>query len=245
MAANKNKNYNNILISLDCLLDTRLGTLSRIDSAIVNLLLDDPSYHTRDQDVFTGVDREVYKTMYRKRDDVTLQHSMLTNIIPLLKHLVGKLKEQSVVRPFHDGGHLIINVYPYVLSKEIEETIGKALAVWMHGLASVSIVRYSPKELTPLHCKGSYSLMIMYDYEEWLEINAELFLRTQIPEVTLFVPAIYFTNKPTDEELKTLNGGKISPMKALELLAKGIVGLEIIDVMWFSILNKKYSGIKF
>ena len=239
----KSKKLDSILVSLDCLLDTRLATVSKINLDIANKLLDGDDYHTRDQDVFVGIDKEYFKEVYKNRDIETLKKSSLTNIVPLLRHLVSKLKEQSIVRPFHDGGNIVVNMYPYKLTIDEQDEICAAIAVWMQGLAPVSLVNLSPTDLNPIYCKNNYALMIMYDYEEWLEVNAKLFLKTQIPEITMFVPAIYFVNKPTKEELDKMLRESMHPMKAIKTLAMGIISLEIIDVVFFSVLNKKYKDI--
>ena len=134
----KSKKLDSILVSLDCLLDTRLATVSKINLDIANKLLDGDDYHTRDQDVFVGIDKEYFKEVYKNRDIETLKKSSLTNIVPLLRHLVSKLKEQSIVRPFHDGGNIVVNMYPYKLTIDEQDEICAAIAVWMQGLAPVS-----------------------------------------------------------------------------------------------------------
>ena len=235
---------NIILISLDCLLDTRIGTVSKINKDIANKLINSETYHIRDQDLFDGIDKELFRKLYKERDEETLTLSLMTNMIPLLKHLVFNIKKQSIVMPFNSNGEIVINTYPYKLSIGVIETICKAMSVWMQGIAPITYVNYSPKELTPAFCKNNYALMIMYDYDEWLEVNSELFLRTQIPDITLFAPSLYFVNKPTKEELNKLNLKNINPLQAIETLAKGIVSLELIDISFFSIINEKYKNIK-
>ena len=86
--------------------------------------------------------------------------------------------------------------------------------------------------------------MVMYDYGEWLETNADLFLKTQIPDVSMFVPAIYFINKPSKEELDRMLRESMHPMKAIKTLAKGIISLELIDSVFYSVINKKYEDLK-
>ena len=238
------KNLTSILVSLDCLLDTRLGTIAKIDKTIVERMLLTEDYHTRDTDIFEGVDRELYKDLYKNRDIETLENSLLTNIIPLLRHLALKLKEQSVTRPYGDGAKIVVNLYPYKLPKEIQIEIGKAIAVWLKGIAPVSFINMAPTSLTPYYCKNTFALMIMYDYEEWLEGNAGLFMKTQLTDVSMFVPAIYFNEKPSPAELEKFERETMHPFAAIEMLAKTMVGLEVIDVAFFSIFSEKFKDIK-
>jgi len=240
----KTKNLSSILVSLDCILDTRLGTLAKIDPNKVDEILLTEDYHTRDTDVFEGIDNELYKKLYKSRDTNTLANSMITNIMPLLRHLVSKLNEQAVVRPYSDGAKIIVNLYPYKLKKEEQIEIGKAVASWMQGMAPVSLINMSPTQLSPYYCKNTFALMLMYDYEEWLEGNAELFYKTQMPEISMFVPAIYFNDKPSDVELAKMQNESMSPFQAMESLAKTIIDLTLIDVAFFSIFSEKFKDIQ-
>ena len=232
------KKYLQLYVSLDSLIDTRLGTISKIDKDLVSKILLDGKYHTRDEDVFEGIDKEVYNDLYKKRDVLTLANSLLTNMMPLLRHLIGKLNEQAIVSPYHEGGKVVVNLYPYKLTKEEQNEMGNAITAWIHDLAPVSFINYSPTELTPIYCKNTFSLMVMYDYQDWLEGNSELFLSTQMPEITMFVPAIYFVNKPSEEELERITRESMSPLNAIQTLAKGIIDLMLIDVTYFSIVSK-------
>lgn len=234
----KTKTRESILVSLDSILDTRLGTLSLIDSAIVEKILLSGTYHTRDEDVFEGIDKEAYKKLYNERDIDTLANSVLTNIPELIRHLIKVMADQAISRPLYEGSEVIVNVYPYKLSADEQEDIRKAISIHILDIAPVSIVSYSPKDLTPPHCKNTYAMMIMYDYEEWLNAHAEAFNDVQLPDVALFVPAIYFANKPSDEELKKVTKETMHPLQALETLAKVLVGLNLIDVKHFSIISK-------
>lgn len=229
-----------ILVTLDSLLDTRLGTIAKINDEVFNKIVLDEKYHTRDTDVFEDIDIVVYKETYSNRNVETLSKSLLTNIILVLRDIISGLEKQAIMAPHNADTSVVINVYPYVLIDEELSEISKAISMHLSDLVKINFINMSPKELTPLYCKSNFAVMIMYDYGEWLETNAELFLVTQIPEITLFIPAIYFINKPTEEELNRLVRASAHPMKALKTLAMGIITLEIIDVTYFSIINKKF-----
>lgn len=227
-----------IYVDLDALLDTRIGTISLIDNSAVSKILSSNTYHSRDMDIFEGIDNDTFKDKYKNRDKNTLVNSMLTNMVPLLGELVNKMLSQAINRPYHDGARIVINYYPYDLNNDEIEEICKAISVWLKECAPVSMISMSPKNLTPRFCKNNYSLMIKYDYEEWLDINANEFKNAQIPDITMLVPALYFNNKPSDEELAKITKKTMHPMKAIEFLASPLIGLELIDVAYFSIINK-------
>lgn len=226
-------------MSLDALLDTRLGTLDRIDNAIAEQVIASGTYQTRQNDVFEGVDKAVFDQAYHDRDVETLKRSIVTDAIQFLRQLVAALTEQAIVRPYHDGAKIVVNIYPYTLSQEEQEELGRAVTAWMQDMAPVEIVSIPTKDLTPTHCKATYSLMMVYEHEEWMNFHAEAFQHTRLPEVTMYVPALYFVHTPSAEELEKTVKEAAHPMRALEMLASPLIDLKFIDVKFFSILSKK------
>jgi hypothetical protein len=228
-----------IYVSLDVLLDTRLGTIARIDDAVAADVIASGTYQTRKNDVFEGVDKAVFDQMYKDRDVETLKLSIVTDAIQYIKRLVSGLTEQAIARPYHDGAKIVVNLYPYNLLIVEQEKIGRAISAWINDMAPVELVFISTKDLTPAHCKDKYSLMMVYEYEEWMETHAEAFHHTRLPEVTMYVPALYKVHTPSVEELEKTVKEAAHPMRALEMLASPIIGLKVIDVKFFSILTKK------
>jgi hypothetical protein len=226
-----------VYVELDVLLDTRLGTIARIseDAAIKTL---ENGYHTREIDMFEFVDTEAFKTLYAQRDSSTLSKSMCSGAIELIRDLVGLLSEQAQLTPYHSGARVVVNTYPYSLSAEEQSEIGKAIAVWMNGLALVELVDLKPEELTPNHCKSNFAMMLMYEYEHWMEMHTEAFRTTQLPEVKLLVPMLYFKARPSAEELAQCIKEAAHPMHALEIQASPLIGLQMTDVKYFSVLTK-------
>lgn len=228
-----------IYVPLDVLLDTRLGTLARIDDVAAANVIESGTYQTRQNDEFAGFDKVVFDQQYKDRDVETLKLSMVTEAIQFLRQLVAVLTEQAIVRPFHEGAKIVVNIYPYTLSQEEQVDIGRAIEAWMQGMAPVELVAIPTKDLTPAYCKDMYSLMMVYDYEEWLNVHAEAFVHTRLSEVTMYVPALYKVHTPSAEELERTVKEAAHPMRALELLASPLIDLKFIDVKFFSILTKK------
>lgn len=235
MTTNK---IDSIYVELDVLLDTRLGTLARMDQELAANVLGSGKYHTRQSDYFDGVDHEAYKKLYSERDNVTLAHSTITNALGWLHHLTDVLVDQMIERPYNEGTKIVVNIYPYQLNGEEKVEVVKALTAWMKGKVPVELVSIRTQDLTPRHCKSAYVMMMIYDHETWMEVHASEFEHTRLPEVTLFAPAIYFKPEPTAKELKKAVKEAGHPMQALELLASPLVDLKLIDVKFFSILQK-------
>lgn len=234
----KTKRIDAILVSLDVLLDTRIGTVARISQEAASYLLASGKYYQRSTDRFPGVDVEEYKKLYAERDTVTLAHSQVTNAIEWLRRLRGVLADHAIERPYNDGTKIVVNVYPYHLTGEEKDELVKAIGAWLNYELLVELVSIRTEDLTPEHCKSSYAMMMFYDFEDWMEIHAKAFEQTRLPEVTLFAPALYFNKEPSAKELEKAVKDAGHPMKALELLASPLIDLKLIDVKFFSILQK-------
>lgn len=224
-----------IYVTLDALMDTRIGTVARInEEAAAKALLG--NYHQRQIDDFEGIDRQEYLDLYRQRDKVTLASSRPTGFLMSLREIVKQISEQGAVRPFHDGAHVVVNTYPYELEEEEISELGKAIAFWMGSYAAVELIHVPDEQLTPEYCKSRFSMMVMYEYEHWMNAQAEAFKRCRLPQVLLLAPAIYFNRVPTQEELDKEMKESMHPLKAMELLASPIVELRLMDVVLFSIV---------
>jgi hypothetical protein len=226
-----------IYVELDVLLDTRLGTLAVISDELAERVLSN-GYHARDNDIFEGVEPCVFKDMYAKRDWETLAKSLMSGAVIMLYDIAGKLlKQQSSNQPYQGGVKIVVNTHPYSLTDEELHELGRSVAAWMHGIASVELITSSTKELTPLHCKTSYKIMFMYEGLEWMEMHSKLFRQTRLPEVLLFVPALYHNKTPTETELKQQIKQSAHPAQALEFFAKPIIELKMIDPLYFSVVK--------
>lgn len=229
-----------VYAELDAILDTRMGTLALFGDDVVEQVLLEGNYHKRESDQFTGVDSRVFRDRYAKRDVETLKRSRPTKGLFLLNSLVRYLKEQATVRPYHDSAKVVINTYPYQLSQEEEVELGKVIVTWTSGLAPVELVHMRPLELSPVYVKQqSYSSMLMYEYDPWMSLHYSPDNRhaTPIQDVSIYAPAIYFSDKPSEEVVEQLISAAAHPLQAIEIIGRALVGLNLIDVEYFSIIR--------
>lgn len=225
-----------IYTELDVLLDTRLGTIARIsqEAAEKQLL----AGHTARQDDWFGnvVDMEVYSKMYANRDADTLPYCTMTGAVPMLAELSLKLLGQAQTTPFYDGIRIVVNMFPYELSIEEQEAIGKSIAHYVGNNIPVELVYIKPESLTPQYCSQSFGMMIMYDYNSWMNLHHAAF-GTQLQTVTLLAPMIYFKQKPTEEVLQAELDQGMHTFLAIEQLGKALIDITLIDVKYFSVLT--------
>jgi hypothetical protein len=229
-----------VYAELDTLLDTRMGTLALMSQDIAASVLLSGNYHKRESDQFAGVDMQVFRDLYAKRDVETLKAARPTKAMFLLNSLVRYLKEQATVRPYHQAAKVVINTFPYKLDREEEAELGTVIATWISGLAPVELVFMSPQQLTPLFIKQqSYSSMLMYEYDPWMSLHysPEQKGALLLQDVSIFAPAIYFSDRPSDEQIQRTIDIAAHPLQAVEILGRALCGLNLIDVEYFSIIR--------
>jgi len=236
-----------IYISLDALLDTRLGTLAKMGGTELVMQVLSANYHSRESDKFPGVNMDLFQALYANRDVHTLALSTITEVVGLLREIVASLMKQAVVRPFHEGVRIVLNTYPYQLTEEDQKQVMTMLAVKMSGFSQVEIpfkletVFLSDSELTPQYCKSNFSAMLMYDYENWLQLHQEMLLRQPMPEVTLYAPAMYHVQVPTEEQVREMKAQfSWTPFEAIEKAVRGGVFLQLLPSAVFSIINPNF-----
>lgn len=232
-----------LMVMLDCLLDTRIGVLFSFGEDKMSDVLNG-NYYTRQEDKFTGIDPELFKQRYQTRNKETLKNTGVTKIITLLQEFVFKTLNQSLVTPHHMLPKIVLNTYPYDLSETEKETFVKVLMHYTKQKCQIEVIHKAPIELTPTFVKRHFSVMIMYHYVEWLEIHSqsEAFKTVMCPEVTLIAPALFFNGTPKTDELQVLERQRMSPFKAIEMIASPFIGLRLMPIEDFSfVVNLKQS----
>ncbi|WP_233874268.1 hypothetical protein [Paraburkholderia adhaesiva] len=223
-----------VLIFLDCLLDTRLATLAVIDDALARRALLG-NYHQREEDVFDGIEPETFRRLYRERDINTLRHATITTLTTLLADFTRTLAGIVGSRPWLDGARLLVNTWPYRIDAATLEALQAAITYWCRGHMPVEMVSHTPAQLTPLVVKASFDMLFMYDYEEWLDMHEQAFHRTSLADINVVVPALYFNHRPDEATLQKFVHDGSHPFAAMTILTSAFVGLELIDVRYFSI----------
>lgn len=244
METKKGNTVQGIYIDLDCILDTRLGTCSRLLNGHVEKIIAS-GYHTRDKDIFLGIDKNVFDEMYEKRDVVTLTLSKMTNIVKVLNKMIKELVAITGTQPIYNSVELYINFYPYKLDRDEIELIILCMKHWTDILIPIRFINKSNEELTPTWIENNIDTMFKYDYEQWLTaqtLNGNL-NKKQLPEVHLIAPAIYRIDKEIKEDdiahaIKDINDPNIvTCFNAVEKMATPLIDLNLIDIKYFSIID--------
>lgn len=195
------------LVDIDLLLDTRYGTLKRIDEKLADTLILSNLYRDRMHDNFDlitngAVNREQYHELYARRDMETLYYSKMTDWV---YHFRKDLKEgmKNLDRGVSVEEFVIdINVWPYELDTVSAEMIRRSVAHYMPPPAKVNVVRLDPTFVNPAYVDNSYEMLAYYNHEDWLGPNTEALLKHPLPTTALLTPTISTSGEipePTSE----------------------------------------------
>ncbi|MCK9234773.1 MAG: hypothetical protein M0R77_00500 [Gammaproteobacteria bacterium] len=238
-------------LSLDEILDTRLGTLRQhfpeVFEEYTKTHLKTGLYHLRRRDEFGPVTYEMFREKYALRNIETLKLSLLSNVEVLLVSILKDSFNEHMAEPFRGFPQLVINTYPYDFSDELRkefEFIYKArlLQYFDHSM-DITFIHKSNEELTADYCHNTFKGMFMYDLFDWMNAQAENFKKTLLFHTTAFTPALFRDKAEDDPEIQEMMAKGQHPLKWLEFVAGRIIPTTMVDVKLFSIAGNLDVGI--
>lgn len=191
-----------ILVELDSLLDTRMGTLLQLDLDYAKEQLATQAYFTRLSDEFSSpqFSQEEFKARYRWRNQETLRLSMRTPVLSRLHEMVLELEVMAINTPFVERVAIEVNCYPYKLDPAVIDAFLQSIACFVGPTAELSMVSYKPEDLTPQAIKAQgWSGLIFYEFDHWFTLHAEKLSQCDIHDVVFIVPALYVKVPPADQ----------------------------------------------
>lgn len=228
-------NYSTLLIDLDCLLDTRLGTLLTYfsDQQVIKILTS--NYFIRESDVFEGIDNDKYKELYANRGVEVLRHSIATPFLIFIKKYIAEVRRRGAQTPYDRIPKVCVNLYPYTLKHNEIQLIMQAIYIATYKDADITTINLSPKEITLAYLKDEIDTMIKYHYNQWMDESMllEHIKKVRCPLTSLIAPAIYFA--PITEENKMED---VNPFDYMEELIAPIIGLSLVPVARFCAMVK-------
>ena len=224
-----------LLVDIDSLFDTRLATLFTMGEEVADLVLCN-NYYEREHDFWVGVDLNRYNELYKNRNKNILKNALMTKIILMIKEFVLGTLEVGNYSPFKYKPKIILNIYPYSLTESECNIFINGLKENTNSLADIELIRFSYKDITPLWIKENCSLVFMYHFRDWFNVNKNEFSKNSCPEVSLITPAIFYTNKDLEQQKRNsfMQLG-IHPFKATEKRIKPFIDLRLIHIENFCI----------
>jgi hypothetical protein len=232
-----------ILIDLDAILDTRLGTVSRISQGAAAAVMNN-GYWERDEDNFSKLSggeilNDEYAELYRKRDVETLKRSALTRIVDVLGPVTKALQEKQAARVEVKDICLKINIAPYEVTVAEGDEIATAMRAYVAVNTIIEVVNIPLEKLTPDNLDALCDIYIFYDYNEWFKVHGNRLLEKPIPMMTIMVPML-MANKDsvTDNDLLDKDTGMAhDPFKLHQMILAEYIGVEFQPAFVFSVIH--------
>ena len=246
-APGSSRERDTIMIYLDAILDTVMGTIALHDKALAVKLLDSKRYRTRILDKFAHITNEQFNELYAKRDINTLKHSVLSNVPFFLQRLIKDCMVHATKVKMDQELHFIVNTWPYEFDGEMDEMLTSCIRYHTFDTSSVSVVSLSDKEMTPKYVRDELDIIIRYQYKDWLYMHREEFERYLCPHVSLIAPQIFQNGMIDNEGMLICKRIGKSPFELAEEACSNMIRLKIMPVSLFCVndnfTKEKASGI--
>ena len=158
-----------VLLNIDCLFDTKLGTVTSLNPEWgVGLL--EGGYLDRLSNKLSlynpSIDDKAVAERWALRDMEVLRLSKSTNILNLLSNYAAISNKGDPEHPEALHMSVVLNTYPYELSRKEMVTMFTYLRDIL-GIERLTQVFLPVLELTPTYLKGNFNKFIIYNLEEW------------------------------------------------------------------------------
>lgn len=234
----------NLLVELDCILDTRLGTyVSKLDipaELVFNKGLHYWSRLSEEPEFYTEglVTLSQFQEAYKNRDVNTLKNSVVTNVVHHIKKVSQTLRREEFRGREIDKVSITVNYYPYDLSKEQVDIFTEAIKHIVSLDTDVYMISLKPSDAHPRVLSESYDAYMVYNFEQWLEPFALTLHNEKHIPLTVIAPALWFNKPiPTPDDIRNTNGEMIDPFKALITMFLATFELDLVPVGVFSIMH--------
>lgn len=190
---------NRMLVYLDCMYDTLLGAVERVNMSHCKKLYHSEDYHCRLDDrlerIIPEIDMQSINGVFRTRDASLLKISPPSKLLGWILDSCTAQELKKVDEPDSFSMELTINTYPYMLSKvdkkEMRETLIQIL-----GINIVKFVHIELEGLTPKFIKENYDTLVIPDLNKWSnESNMHALPKASMPRVNLVAPLRHLTGE--------------------------------------------------
>lgn len=185
--------YSNIYIELDCLMDTRIGTILTYYGEKTAIDVINNGYSDREYDEFYNIDYDEFNSIYKSRDKNVLFNSIRTNLIYLINDLIQETIKNNIGSPIQLIPKITLNIHPYELMDKEIELIKLVLAKTTNRTCDIEIVNLDYSSLTPNFFGKETTVAFMYDYHLWLEAQAlnKNLDNKACPHLNIITPRLY------------------------------------------------------
>jgi hypothetical protein len=237
-----------LLVELDALLDTRLGTMACIDpAAAADLLVN--GYDTRMSDEFekftTRVTAATFKEAYQNREIHSLMFAIPTEMNASMLDIIMQLEHAKLGgSPEVESIHLEVNYWPYKLEPWEVEQFAAIINTQIGTMTNLKMVNVSPSELTLEYLLyKAYTAIIIYNFQDWLDAQFGSLTeppKTLLPGISLIVPQLSSHGEAKLREgfeIRNSKGQNSNPFEIVRYALASIIGVTYFSSRHFSAMK--------
>ena len=228
-----------ILVGLDEVFDTRLGTLTAIHAEFAEIVGKSNYYYTRETDKFHTdefgtLSVEKFLKYFNENRDLVLRNSLVTKIPRLIDIHINQVLSKLNDNPVWNSIELHLNVSPYKLTAGEMGEILKLFRSLISSPVQITIVNLSIEELTPDVLNSTYPVIYMYRYYELLETHRKLFSKVHCSNTMIYGPAVNFLDNTPDSVKEILAKEKTDIYEWTAKLINPYINIQFAPIGVFS-----------
>lgn len=189
--------YKGTYLDLDTIFDTRLPIAMSISPDNTGIELANKNYFKRHNNNIGYIPSDVFLAYYSKRNKNVLKYSNLTKILDelVLPQYFEVLKDGSMV-DINNPPPFYINVYPYELTENEIDILGKGLSKIFKD-NELKLINIPLKDLNSKWVNDHVNIMYMYEGLKWLEYRSSVedFYNNPLVGTSLVIPMLLYDNK--------------------------------------------------
>ncbi len=234
-----------IYISLDSILDMRLGVLNTISDEFGFDVISNKEYYIREEDLFSSpnfgkLDNRLFLDVKKKYLDIIPTNSLATTMHLYISELATRHIQNVLNNPIKSNLEIDINFYPYVINDNDSNAIINNVYNLLDGIMPINKVFIPNEKLTVNYIKENYSDMILYEYVEWMNLLEKDLKKINIRDyVRLHVPRLYLDKAKLSKEVeKDLSNMKLDSFEFNQLLLNPIVSIIYLPIALYCVNNQ-------
>lgn len=232
-----------ILTPLDAHLDTRVGTIARLNQDAARVLVSGDDYWTRENDNWHRMTRglvtnEEFAEAYAQRGGVntmaTIGASVRSGLTPFIIRLLADdhINRMNQMGDPTDQVGLTINYWPYDFDSNMVEWLRDIMHELYGQTTVVELISVPMTEITPQFLNENFAAAIMYEFPEWIKMHAVDLGKIRINCFNFIAPKIFeadVSEMSIDAKKQVLNAFRREKLIHMDF--------EFIDAKYFSLLN--------
>ena len=233
-----------ILVPLDALLDTHMGTVYRLSSQTALKLMTGnyhKRYHNHPWDYTNAFSKKDYENLWALRDIDTLKVSVATKIPELIYASILKKGISGIDKNIEYNVTVKINSSPYLLRQDVSNELIATVKDVLRNSAVIEIISVAEEKISPSFLRNErINSFIVMDINEWLSMHYLELVKSPLSDVECIAPMSSedYTNRLNNAIAAGKIDGEIvdaiDPFRAAEIGLSYLIKLSFLPLEAFS-----------